>query len=114
MKNVLIFGLLALLLFSVSATLSLWMNNPYAATESATAAAKSPKKGAREKSLLEESDHDAEPLKPEVRPKGHPGSEEVAPLAAQVNEQLSALKERESRLDRAELLRLRVRVPRAG
>jgi flagellar motility protein MotE (MotC chaperone) len=100
MKNVLILGLLALLLFSVSATLSLWLNHPYAPAETNTAAAKAGRKTTREKSLLEESDHDPEALKPAARPKGHPCSEEVAPLAAQVGEQLSALKERENRLDR--------------
>src|SRR5437868_8693755 len=99
-KNVLILGLPALLLCSVSATLSLWMNHPFAPAETAASSAKTPRKTAREKSLLEESDHDPEPLKPAVRPKGHPASDEVAPLAAQVGEQLSALKERETRLDR--------------
>ena len=90
MKNLLILGLVALLLFAVSAALSLWLNQ---SKEGEGADKKEAKKSAKES----KADDD---LRPSIRPNPTVGTEETAKLAATLREQLAANKEREARLDR--------------
>src|SRR5262245_13855344 len=100
MKNVIILGLLALVLFSVSATLSLYLNQPKAGEETpAKEKASSKKAAAREKGKAGEESPEPEPLTPVVRPKPHAGTDEVGQLSAQLREQLATIKDRGERLD---------------
>jgi flagellar motility protein MotE (MotC chaperone) len=105
MKNVLILGLVALLLFSVSATLSVWLNQPKPQDEPAAAKA-APRKPARKDpeaaaaAAPAEGEKDAPAARPVFRPKANPATEEAGQLAAQLREQQAAVKDRETRLDR--------------
>lgn len=87
MKNFLILGAVALALFGVSAGLSIWLNQSKQTDEGE----KGKKAGAKEK----------EEVPPIVRPNFPTnGGDDPAKLAAQLREQLAAVKERESRVDR--------------
>jgi flagellar motility protein MotE (MotC chaperone) len=92
MKNFLIPGLVALLLFAVSAALSLWLNQSKEGAE----ANKEGKKPSKEASKDEE-------IRPGVRPNTSVGTEDVGKLATSLREQLASMKEREARLDRRQL-----------
>lgn len=69
MKNFLILGLLALLLFSVSAALSLWLNQSNAPTED-----KSGEKDKDKAAGKKPADKDKEPADPRPSPKSEPGT----------------------------------------
>jgi flagellar motility protein MotE (MotC chaperone) len=95
MKNFLILGLVALLLFAVSAALSLWLNS----SKEGEADKKEPKKTAKETTKDKDKDKDDE-LRPAIKPTPSLGTDEGGRLAAQLREQLAIVKEREAKLDR--------------
>lgn len=92
MKNIIILGAVAVILFSLSAGLSIWLNSPKATEE--------PKKEAKEKDKpkrnIDETPDDGRPI---VRPNPATNPDEATKLAAQLKEQQDALKVREARLE---------------
>ena len=100
MKNILIMGLAALLFFSVSAGLSLWLNGPVVKADPAAADAKVAPRKVKDKGKSAGDEHEPDMSKPIVRPKPQPGSEEVGQLASKVNDQLSVIRDREARVER--------------
>jgi flagellar motility protein MotE (MotC chaperone) len=88
MKNYLIPGLVALLVFVVSAALLHWLDQP---KEHGAEEKQSAKEHARERDVDQH---------PAVRPGSSVGSEDPSNLAVQMREQLAVAKEREARLDR--------------
>src|SRR4051812_21379845 len=104
MKNVLILGLFAMLLFSVSAALSMWMNPPKAEEPPAAATAKAaPKKTTKkdaDKAAAGDGEKEPDPARPVFRPKSSVATEEAGRLTAQLREQQAAVKDRETRLDK--------------
>src|ERR1700689_3686699 len=96
MKNFLILGLVALLLFAVSAALSLWLNQANEGEGDKKEAKKTAAKD-KDKEHAHEKDDD---LRPAIRPSPSIGPENAGKLAAQLQEQLAAVKEREARVDR--------------
>src|SRR5262245_14228651 len=93
MKNIIILGLVATILFGVSAGLSMYLKNPAFFTGE-SAQAKVEKKTPKPK-IEEHEEH-----RPAIRPQPLPGSEDMAKMSNQYTEQMAALREREARLDR--------------
>jgi len=91
MKNFLILGLVALLLFAVSAALSLWLNQAKEGESEKKETKKSAKETSREKD---------DELRPTIRPDPSKTAETNPKMAAELREQLAIVKEREARLDR--------------
>ena len=96
MKNIIILGLVATLLFGVSAGLSMYLKNPAFFTGETEHAKAEKKAAAKTKAKTEEH----EEQRPAIRPQPLPGSEEMAKVSNQYAEQMAALREREARLDR--------------
>lgn len=89
MKNMILLGVVAIVLFSISAGISLFLNTsktPVEETKTADTGKKS-KVG------------DLEGEKPLVRPSVNSGAEDTSKLANQLRDQLSSVKDREAKLD---------------
>jgi len=89
-KNIVILGVVAVILFSLSAGLSLWLNTPKATEE----AKEDTKKKAKPK--VDETPDDGKSI---VRPNPVTNPDEATKLAAQLKEQQESLKLREARLE---------------
>ena len=97
MKNIMILGLVALLLFSVSASLSLWLNMPKTAgTEEAQAEKPAAKKKAKEKA--DDDAKDAADKPAVIKPKGHAEVDATAQMAEQLRNKEAGLKQREEQI----------------
>ena len=89
MKTILTFGVMAVVLFSVAAGLSLYLNVPK--TDEA-------KDSSAKKKNNKDKDPDGESEKPIVRPTTNATAEEMAKQSAQFQLQQAGLKEREAKL----------------
>ncbi len=102
MKRLLLYGFVATLLFTVSASLSLWMQGWKFPAEEAGKAAKTPPRKAAEpgaKSPGDAAPAPAEDLRPAVRPNSLPASEEAVQLANSLRDRIKAVREREEQLN---------------
>jgi flagellar motility protein MotE (MotC chaperone) len=102
-KNILILGLTASLLFSISAGISLYLNPSKKATTEETAEPEpKAKKSTSKKEVVSEPEKkpEVEPIRPSVKANPVSGADEAMKTSVQLKDQLTALKDREDRLDR--------------
>ncbi|WP_020468451.1 MotE family protein [Zavarzinella formosa] len=89
MKNVILLGVVAVVLFSVSAGLSLYLNTPKPTEEAKTT--ETPKKA--------KAPAEPESDRPIVRSATNMGADDTSKLAAQLREQLGTVRDREAKLE---------------